>query len=145
MRCNTKQSVYSASSLYMFQVSTAPFIRSTQNCNYSLQYWSYFCAATSLATLEGGSCTVPEAVVTVLCTHDDGCGWHPKHVQWTCRIINRLLCVAFHWAIINIELIQSTAISFLASSWKTQSRQQDGEVTGKYFDEINIYKSTHGN
>jgi len=25
------------------------------------------------ATLEGGSCTVPEAVVTVLCTHDDGC------------------------------------------------------------------------
>ena len=40
-----------------------------------------FCAATplkrgqvSLATLEGGSCTVPEAVVTVLCTPDDGCG-----------------------------------------------------------------------
>jgi len=40
-----------------------------------------FCAATSLqrdraslATLEGGSCTVPEAVVTVLCTRDDGCG-----------------------------------------------------------------------
>jgi len=36
-----------------------------------------FCAATSLqtslATLEGGSCTVPEAVVTVLCTPDDGC------------------------------------------------------------------------
>jgi len=27
-----------------------------------------------LATLEGGSCTVPEAVVTVLCIHDDGCG-----------------------------------------------------------------------
>jgi len=27
-----------------------------------------------LATLEGGSCTVPEAVVTVLCTPDDGCG-----------------------------------------------------------------------
>jgi len=40
-----------------------------------------FCAAislqrgqASLATLEGGSCTVPEAVVTVLCTADDGCG-----------------------------------------------------------------------
>jgi len=28
----------------------------------------------SLATLEGGSYTVPEAVVTVLCTPDDGCG-----------------------------------------------------------------------
>jgi len=27
-----------------------------------------------LATLEGGSCTVPEAVVTGLCTPDDGCG-----------------------------------------------------------------------
>jgi len=26
----------------------------------------------NLATLEGGSCTVPEAVVTVLCTPDDG-------------------------------------------------------------------------
>ena len=40
-----------------------------------------FCAATSLqrgqaslAAMEGGGCTVPEAVVTVLCTPDDGCG-----------------------------------------------------------------------
>ena len=39
--CNTKQSIYySASSLYMFRVSTPPIIRSTQNCNYSLRYWS---------------------------------------------------------------------------------------------------------
>ena len=38
-RCNTKQSTfYSASSLYMFRVSTTPIIRSTQNCNYSLRY-----------------------------------------------------------------------------------------------------------
>jgi len=44
---------------------------------------------------------VPEAVVTVLCTPVDGCGWHPKHVEWTCRIINRLLCVASRWTIIN--------------------------------------------
>jgi len=43
--CNTKQSIYySASSLYMFRVSTTPIIRSTQNCNYSLRY----SAATSL-------------------------------------------------------------------------------------------------
>jgi len=61
-----------------------------------------------LATLEGGSCTkkiwtVPEAVVEVLCTADDGCGWHPKHVEWTCRIISRLLCVASRWTIINID------------------------------------------
>ena len=42
-RCNSKQSIYySASSLYMFRVSTTPIIRSTQNCNYSLRYWSYF-------------------------------------------------------------------------------------------------------
>ena len=40
-----------------------------------------FCASTSLhrgqaslATLEGASFTVPETVVTVLCTPDDGCG-----------------------------------------------------------------------
>ena len=44
-RCNTKQSIYySASSLYMFRLSTTPIIRRTQNCNYSLRY----CAATSL-------------------------------------------------------------------------------------------------
>jgi len=79
--CNTKQSVYySASLLYMFRVSTTPIIRSTQNCNYSPRYWSYFLCSylyptwPNLATLEGGSCTTPEAVVTVLCTPDDGCG-----------------------------------------------------------------------
>ena len=33
---------YPASSLYMFRVSTTPIIRSTQNCNYSLRYWSHF-------------------------------------------------------------------------------------------------------
>jgi len=60
-RCNKKQSIYySASSLYMFRVSSTPIITNAQNCNYTLQY----CAATSLqrgqaslATLEGGSCT----------------------------------------------------------------------------------------
>jgi len=54
-------------------------------------------------TLEGGSYTVPEAVVTVLCIPDDGCGWHPKHVKWTCRIINALLFVASRWAIISMK------------------------------------------
>ena len=104
-RCNTKQSIYySASSLYMFRVSTTPIIRSTHNCNYSLRYWSYFLCSylsptwsrSSLATLEGGSCTVSEAVVTVLCIPDDRCGWHPKHVEWTCRIINKtaLFCIS---------------------------------------------------
>jgi len=46
---------------------------------------------------------VPEAVVTVLCTPDDGCGWHPKHVEWTFRIINRLLFAASRWSVINIH------------------------------------------
>jgi len=110
MRCNTKQSIYySASSLYMFRVPTTPIIRSTQNCTYNLRYWSYFLCNylpptwPSLATLEGGSCTVPEVVVTVLCTPDDGCGWHAKHVEWTCRIVNRLLCVGSHRTVINID------------------------------------------
>ena len=56
----------------------------------------------SLVALEGGSCTVSEAVVTVLCIPDDGCGWHPKNIEWTFRIINRLLFVASRWTIINI-------------------------------------------
>ena len=38
-----------------------------------------------VATLEWGSCTtillLPVAVTTVLCTPDDGCGKHPKHVR----------------------------------------------------------------
>ena len=60
----------------------------------------------NLATLERGSCTtiwlVPEAVVTVLSTPDDGCGWHPKHVEWFCsKIKYRLYIVASHWTFIN--------------------------------------------
>ena len=27
---------------------------------------------------------VPEAAVTVLCTPDDGCDRHPKHIEWFC-------------------------------------------------------------
>ena len=92
----------------MFRVSTRPIIRITQNCNYSFRY----CAATSLQRGQAWPrwrevavpkiWPVPEAVVTGLCTPDDGYGWHPKHVEWTCRIINRLLCVASRWTIISI-------------------------------------------
>jgi len=93
-RRNTKHYIYySASSLYMFRVSTTPIIRSTQNCNYSLRYWSFFCAVTSLQSGQASFATL-EAVVTVLCTPGDWYVWHPKHVERTCRIINRLLCVA---------------------------------------------------
>jgi len=53
-RGNTKQSIYySASSLYMFRVSTTPIIRITQNCNYSLCHVGYV----ALGQLEGDSCT----------------------------------------------------------------------------------------
>jgi len=98
---------YFAISLYMFRASITP-IMNTQNCNYSLQY----CAPNSLQrgqaswpTLEVAAqkiWPVPEAVYTVLCTPDDGCGWHPKHVEWPWRLLNRLLCVASRWTIIYI-------------------------------------------
>jgi len=58
---------------------------------------------------------VPEAVVTVLCTPDDGCGWHPKHVQWICRIINRLLCVASRWTAINTRPIEHFSDIFVTN------------------------------
>jgi len=116
-RCNTKQSIYySASSLYMFRVPTTPIIRSTQKCNYSLRYWSSNLPPSNVAKIAFPRWRevaaqkiwpVPEPVVTVLCTPDDGCGWHPKHVEWTCRIISRLLCVAPLQTIINTESFTS--------------------------------------
>ena len=66
-RCNTKQSIYySASSIYMFRVSTTPIIRITQNCNYNLRYWSYFRAATSL---QRGQATTPIIRSTQNCNY----------------------------------------------------------------------------
>ena len=59
--------------------------------------------AAKLSACDGLSCAVPLAVVTVLRTPDDGCGWHPKHVEWTCRIIYRLLFLASRWKIINTD------------------------------------------
>ena len=89
-RCNTKQSIYhSARSLYIFRVSTTPIIRSIQNSSVTRLAWPRWREVTVQKMWP-----VPDAVVTVLCTPDDGCGWHPKSVEWTCRIINRLLCVA---------------------------------------------------
>ena len=35
----------------------------------------------SVVTATGTSTLVPVAVTTVLCTPDDGCGRHPKHVE----------------------------------------------------------------
>jgi len=89
-----------------FGVSTTPIIRSTQNCNYSLQYSAATYPPTwpSLATLEGQK----NITSTGGCSYSFvyswwWCGWHPKHVEWTGRIINRLLCVASRWTVINID------------------------------------------
>ena len=93
MRWNTKQSIYYyASSLYMFRVPITPIIMSTQNCNYSLRHWPFFFFCSYLLP------TCP----SYSCAPDDGCGWHPKHVELTRIIINRLFCVSSHWTIINI-------------------------------------------
>jgi hypothetical protein len=32
----------------------------------------------------GQICIVPEAADTDICTPDDGCDGHPKHVEWFC-------------------------------------------------------------
>jgi hypothetical protein len=63
---------------------------------------------TKLATSESRSCTticlVPVAVATVLCTPDDGCRRHPKHVEWYCsKIKYRIHIVASRWTFVNID------------------------------------------
>ena len=61
----------------MFRVSTIPIIRSTQNWNYRLRYWSYFFVQ------------LPPSNVAKL-------AWP------NCRIINSLYFVASRWTFINI-------------------------------------------
>ena len=94
-RCNTKQSLYySLSSLYMFRVSTTPIIRSTQNCNYSLRYWSQFCAATS-TSLQRGHVGGRQLMMGVVNT---------RNMPRVNSQNNKQLCVASRWTIINIFL-----------------------------------------
>ena len=92
----------------MFRVSTISLIRSTQNCNYSLQY----CAATSIQRGQAWPrwrevdaqkiWPVPEAVVEVLCTPDDRCVWHPKLVEWIKRETNLMsLALLFRYLMLN--------------------------------------------
>ena len=64
-----------------------------------------FCAATSLQR--------GQASLVTLCTPADEFGWHPKHVEWTCRIINRLLCVAPRWTIMNIDYFTYLFLTYL--------------------------------
>jgi len=58
--------------LYMFRVVSPPIIRSTNNCIYSIWYWT----------------TV--TVDTVICAPDDGWRNHPKHVDQFTDKINRV-------------------------------------------------------
>jgi len=117
-RCNTKQSIYySASSLYVFRVSITPIIRTTQNFKYSFQYWSYFLFSylpptwSSLATLEVGNRTVPEALVTVLCTPDNGCDWNTKPVKWSLATLEGVSCIK------NMISTGGYSYSFVYSWW----------------------------
>jgi len=45
-----------------------------------------------------------------------GCGWRPKHAEWTCRIINRLLCVVLFGQL----LIYNKRVCFSAKDIQTQ-------------------------
>ena len=59
-----------------------------------------FCAATCIQRGQAWPCwrevaAVPEVAVTVLCIPDDGCGWHPKHVEWIYLNINQLDALNF--------------------------------------------------
>jgi len=60
--------------LYMFQVVSPPIIRSTNNCIYSIWYWSNVVAT---GRYRGG-----------VETPDDGWRTHPKHVEQFTDIIN---------------------------------------------------------
>jgi len=119
----TQTVYYSASSLYMFQVSTTPIIRLTQNCNYSLRYRSYFCVQLPPSNVEVAAqkiWPVPEAVVTVLRIPDDGWGWHPKHVERTCRITNRLFCVASRWQLLILIINKGfSAVTVWTGLWNS--------------------------
>jgi len=71
---------YSASSLYMFRVSTTHIMRSTQNCNYSLRYWSYFFVKLPPVPRGGGG--RGGTVIKVLCYKSEGRLFDPSWCHW---------------------------------------------------------------
>ena len=99
--------LFTAESLYMFRVSTVPIIRSTKTVTAASATDHNIGTATSFQRgqigtwprwREGGQVPtlwhVPETAVTVFSTPDDGCGGHPKHVEWFCSKIN--ICILLH-------------------------------------------------
>jgi hypothetical protein len=81
------QFIYIWKLLYIFRVVLAPIIRSAYNCIYSIWYLSQ----------------IPDAVDTVVCAPDDGCKYHPKHVEQF-PDINKVCNVASCWIYIGIRL-----------------------------------------
>jgi hypothetical protein len=45
---------------------------------------------------------VPDAVITVICTHDDGWRYHPKYMQSSLQKYNKLYIVSYCWTVIDI-------------------------------------------
>ena len=90
-RCNSMQIfIYCKITLHTSGVTT-PIIRSAKDCNRSLRYRSYYRYSFFPPTWPRWRevavpiiWPVPEAVVTVFCAPDDGCGGQPKHVEWFC-------------------------------------------------------------
>jgi len=133
-RCDTKQSIYySASSPYTNL--TVVTVLCINNCptRCDTKQSIYYSASSPYTNL---------TVVTVLCTPDDGCGWHSKHVEWTCRIINRLLWVASRWTVININkfmfckhVLKSAPLSNVVKvpSAVREFLQSHGQASGRIF------------
>ena len=99
---------------------------STGGCSYSFVYCWWWVAWPRWREVAAQKIwPVPEAVVTVLCTPDNGYIWHPKHVEWTCRIINRLLCVSSLWTVINISIPNFVIIfELLMDCRKSQTEEE---------------------
>jgi hypothetical protein len=72
----------------MFRVVSPPIVRSTNNCMYSIWYWSTVVATRRYrggATVTSNGILVPDAVDTVICAPDDG--W--RNPPETCRAVYR--------------------------------------------------------
>jgi len=72
---------------YIFRVVSPPIIRSTNNCIYSIWYWSTVAATRRCC---GGVETVPNAVNIVIFSPDDGWRIQPKHVE---QFTDKINCV----------------------------------------------------
>ena len=78
--------------VYMFRVSTTPIISSTQNCNYSLWYWSYFLCSYLLSTWPNWP-RLREVAAQHSITSTEGCSYSFVYSWWwvwltpeTCRV-----------------------------------------------------------